>query len=341
MSSREVIASKISQKILHRLIPDLWPGTVGAIFERSLNVEMRDDFLIHIGSAPLPLTPRSILFREEDFCKRLRSMCFSGQPVGIEKGFISLGQEKVNLFHPQTRRYDPRLDLAGGLLAPREILNNLLAALRGVDGAREKKGEKFFSPFRGYFLSRISMIGRPRFAPLAGPGMLDGESDLSRRMKNALWQRADGFLRAMSRQDWVEARKFAHGIIGFGPGLTPSGDDFLAGFISAGAILEGSSGGMGNRREAVSIATAVVREEAAGRTNSVSLAMLADAANGEVAEPVKHFLRSAIQTGDGREIYFWSGEISHIGGSSGVDLLNGLASGILFFQRDRTRLGKQ
>ena len=139
MSSREVIALKISQKTLHRLIPEVWPGTVGAIFERSLNVEMRDDFLIHIGSALLPLTPRSILLREEDFCKRLKPMCFSGQPVGIDNGFISLGREKLNLFHPQTRRYEPRLDLAGGLLPPREILNNLLAALRGVDGARGKK----------------------------------------------------------------------------------------------------------------------------------------------------------------------------------------------------------
>ena len=312
-------------------MPGVWPGTVGGIFQRSLNVEMEGDFLIHIGSDALPLAPRSILIREEDFYKRVRPVCFPGQPVFIEDGLISLGQQKVNLFHPWTRRYDPQLNVTRELLAPPETLNHLVGVLRGIEGSRGKMGEKFFPPYRSYFLSRIGMIGKPQFGQLAAPCLLDGESELSLCMKNALWQRADGLLSAMSRQDWEEAPEFIQGLIGLGPGLTPSGDDFLAGFILAGAIRGGCSGDLGMQK-AASITAAMVREEAAGRTTSASVAMLADAADGEVAEPVKHFLHSLLQTGDGMEIHFWGGEISRIGASSGEDLLNGLASGILFFQ---------
>jgi len=332
MDSWELIASKISQKILHSLIPDVWRGTVKAIFERSLNVEMKGDFLIQVGSDSLPLTPRSILLPEEDFYKRILPVCFLGQPVFIEKGFMFLGQIKMNLFHPQTRHYDPRLDLAGGLCHPSEILNHLIGALRGIEETRQKRGEPSFSLFRSYFLYRIFMIPKPRFDQLAGSRLLSGENARSAQMKSALWKKADGFLDAMSRKDWVKILEFARGLIGLGPGLTPSGDDFLAGFITAGAIWRRHSKDSKGLQEAASIAAGMIREEAAGRTTSVSLAMLADAVNGEVPEPVKHFLRSVIQTGDGREICFWSGEISRIGSSSGEDLLNGLASGILFFQ---------
>jgi len=333
MNFRGIVASKISQKVLDKLIPGIWPGTAGALFERSLNVEMKGNFLIHIGSDALPLTPRSILLREEDFYKHLLPVCFPGQPVFIEDGSISLGQKKVDLFHPRSRHYDPQLNLTGRLLAPDEVSSHLARALHRIESPREKMGESYFSPFRSYFLSRISTIGKPGFGRLAGPSRLKGETDLAVRMKNALWQKTDRFLSAMSRQDGKEALGSAQGLIGLGPGLTPSGDDFLAGFFSAGAVLGARSGGAEEMPGAASIVAATVREEAAGRPTSVSAAMLADALQGEVSEPVKGFLYSVLQAGDGREIRFWAGEISRMGAFSGEDLLNGLASGILFFRR--------
>jgi hypothetical protein len=80
MSPRELIATKVSRKILSMLTPGLWMGTVAAIFEHSLNLTMRNDFLIHIGSDKLMLTPRAILLSEKDFHERLLPGCSSGQP---------------------------------------------------------------------------------------------------------------------------------------------------------------------------------------------------------------------------------------------------------------------
>jgi hypothetical protein len=329
MSPRELIATKVSRKIVAMLTPGTWMGTVAAVFERSLNVAMQGDFLIHIGSDKLPLTPRSILLCEEDFYGRLLPGCSSGQPICITGEFLCCGRTKIRLAHPQTFRYEPRMRLEPGLLSSPEILGHLVAALREVEAAREGMEGVPVSPLRNYFLSRVALVG-----PTGDPGVSrsrrwPGESALSLQVKKALWDRADGFLRALSRENREEVGASLRRLIGLGPGLTPAGDDFLAGFISAGTIWRECLADPGKLTQEIA---AGVRKGAEGRTTSVSVAMLADAADGEVSEPVQHFLTSLIQRGERSAVHFWAAEISRTGASSGEDLLNGLASGIGFFQ---------
>jgi hypothetical protein len=329
MSTRELIATKVSRKILSMLTPRVWTGTVAAIFERSLNVAMKDDILIHIGSDKLPLTPRSILLGEEDFYERFLPGCSSGQPVCIADELLCHGRTKISLSHPQTFQYEPRMRLEEGLLASPEILGHLVAALREIEAAREGMEELPVSPWRNYFLSRVALVGSLWDPWVSRSRRWPGESALSLQVKKTLWERADGFLRALSREKWEEVGASLRGLIGLGPGLTPSGDDFLAGFISAGTIWGEPLRDPGKLTEEVA---ARVRKGAPGRTTSVSVAMLADAIDGEVSEPVQHFLSSLLQRGERRDVHFWAAEISRIGASSGEDLLNGLASGIRFFQ---------
>jgi hypothetical protein len=331
MSSRELIATKVSRKILSMLTPGVWTGTVAAIFERSLNVAMKDDFLIHIGSDKLPLTPRAILLGEEDFYEGLLPGCSSGQPVCIAGEFLCCGRTKIRLSHPQTFRYEPRMRLEAGLFPSPEILGHLVEALREVEGAREGMEGVPVSPLRNYFLSRVALVGPTGDSGVSRSRRRPGESALSLQVKKALWDRADGFLRALSREKWEEVEASLRGLIGLGPGLTPSGDDFLAGFITAGTIWGKRLADPDPGKLAKEVA-ASVRKETLGRTTSVSVAMLADAADGEVSEPVQHFLTSLLQRGERREVHFWAMEISRIGASSGEDLLNGLASGVRFFQ---------
>lgn len=91
---------------------------------------------------------------------------------------------------------------------------------------------------------------------------------------------------------------------GLGPGLTPSGDDLLAGYIAGLVLLHGE------RKRAHQIA-----EEAAERTNSLSATLLRHAARGEVPEPV-HVL---LVTGNVRPLLSF-------GHSSGQAWLRGLVS---------------
>jgi uncharacterized protein DUF2877 len=93
-------------------------------------------------------------------------------------------------------------------------------------------------------------------------------------------------------------------LAGFGPGLTPAGDDVLAGYVAGLVLLHGQF------KRASRIA-----EEAAVRTNSLSATLLRHAALGEVPEPV-HVL---LATGDVRPLLSF-------GHSSGQGWLRGLVS---------------
>jgi Protein of unknown function (DUF2877) len=93
-------------------------------------------------------------------------------------------------------------------------------------------------------------------------------------------------------------------LAGLGPGLTPSGDDVLAGYVAGLVLLHGL------RKKAAEIA-----EEASARTNSLSATLLRHAALGEVPEPV-HVL---FATGDVRPLLAF-------GHSSGQAWLRGLVS---------------
>jgi hypothetical protein len=93
-------------------------------------------------------------------------------------------------------------------------------------------------------------------------------------------------------------------LAGLGPGLTPSGDDVLAGYVAGLVLLHGQ------HKRASRIA-----EEASVRTNSLSATLLRHAALGEVPEPV-HIL---LATGNARPMLSF-------GHSSGQAWLRGLVS---------------
>jgi len=93
-------------------------------------------------------------------------------------------------------------------------------------------------------------------------------------------------------------------LAGFGPGLTPAGDDLLAGYV-AGLVLLHRQHKRASR----------IAEEAAIRTTSLSATLLRHAALGEVPEPV----HTLLATGNPRPLISF-------GHSSGQAWLRGLVS---------------
>jgi hypothetical protein len=72
-------------------------------------------------------------------------------------------------------------------------------------------------------------------------------------------------------------------MIGLGPGLTPSGDDFLVGFLAG---LWTTAGNEPARLRFLNAASSWLCRAAEGRTNSISHAYLESAARGHVSEPI-------------------------------------------------------
>lgn len=119
----------------------------------------------------------------------------------------------------------------------------------------------------------------------------------------------------------VDLTSPATGVLGRGPGATPSGDDVVAGLVLA---LERSLDGE-RRRRVVAAADATV-EAAAGRTTDVSAALLAQAARGRAAGRIQAAV-GALLTPEADETELRSAVLAAavVGHTSGVDHLVGAA----------------
>jgi hypothetical protein len=104
------------------------------------------------------------------------------------------------------------------------------------------------------------------------------------------------------------------GLIGLGPGLTPSGDDFLVGAL---ATLDAIGAGDAHTALATAVANA-----APGATSALSACFLRAAAAGHVGEPL-HRAVAALLTGDADAAV---AAVAHIGHSSGWDMMAGIAT---------------
>ncbi len=111
-----------------------------------------------------------------------------------------------------------------------------------------------------------------------------------------------------------EVEGFSRSIAGLGPGLTPSGDDFLMGMVHGAWLLYPAA-------QARQYAEWLVRP-ALSRTTTLSGAWLRAAHAGQAGEPW-HQLLAALETGQLAAIRQQSAEILSTGHTSGADALAG------------------
>jgi hypothetical protein len=131
-----------------------------------------------------------------------------------------------------------------------------------------------------------------------------------------------GLGRALAGGDDGGAVRTAAGLLGAGDGLTPLGDDVLAGAIAALVVL-GAAAGIDD----LPVATALigwVLSAAQARTTSLSASLLHCAAAGRVAEPVARLLRAL---GGMDDVAPARAATLGIGHSSGGGLLAGVLAG--------------
>lgn len=139
-------------------------------------------------------------------------------------------------------------------------------------------------------------------------------------------------VRASGEQDIANVERAARGLAGLGPGLTPSGDDTLGGFIGVLALTCSRPGVEveANKRMANAIA-----EAARPRTTLLSATLLAHAARGELAEQVGELLiaLTILEEADAAVLQAADRVLAY-GACSGGDTLLGLLLGLQAACRD-------
>ncbi len=116
-------------------------------------------------------------------------------------------------------------------------------------------------------------------------------------------------------------------LIGLGPGLTPSGDDFLGGALVALRTL--------NRNTAADQLAAWIKHRAPALTNDISLAHLIAACDGDALDPVHQGLNALLKGSGGDEIETTLANLSAVGHSSGWDAFSGVLAVVDAWQRER------
>lgn len=183
-------------------------------------------------------------------------------------------------------------------------------------------------------LGSIDWSSTTGWEPRLTPGEVPAEaatrlrSALDRRdatqdpFEQAAWARLDdlssGLLNAAASRQPRAFLAVAGRIVGLGPGLTPAGDDYLAG-LALGCFVTGQDAVLGW------LGTAV--EAHAHDTNLISLTMLREALRGRAVSPLHHLVEALTGRGD-TTIEAALDAVVGIGHTSGHALASGLLAAV-------------
>lgn len=142
---------------------------------------------------------------------------------------------------------------------------------------------------------------------------------LQRRLARAL----PALQEAANQSDPAAAVQALAQLIGLGPGLTPSGDDFIVGYLAALHSSRACEAGVGLLLTALA---APVERLAAG-TNLISRQFIRNALEGAFSEALGDLL-SAIAHQDEARVLTFASQVLAMGHSSGADALAGLLFGL-------------
>jgi len=275
---------------------------VVAVFERSLYLRVGDDFIC-IGEPTIGNGPTTLIIGEWGAKLGVRQR----QCALISNGRITIGDLLFDLQNCQTWHAPPWP--AASATLPTTYAK--IAQRAAVESPAESLARACF----GDDDTPLARLARPRVAKFASWLSLRW----AKRPEAACPPSISAFLKEPPTPDpspprfaWGEGNPTAcaSGLIGLGPGLTPSGDDFLIGALAALDAL-------GQTNMHAALGRAVVA--AAGCTTPLSATFLRAAAAGHVGENL-HAMIAAILAGDADAAV---AAAARIGDTSGWDTLAG------------------
>ncbi len=276
------LAADLRQLMLAR---PLFSGRVHSVFDRSVNVLTGQDELVTVTVAPRGVMPTG-------FSVNLDHTGPLGLSPGSELVFERLsvrlpGGRRISLKEARVRPVFVERDQFRNFSPDPAVLDDLKAILLAADS--------------------------PGIAPLAA--WIPGEEDLPRNPGNHycafIARDLRNFTHALVRGEEEGLSALSARLIGFGPGLTPSLDDFLS---AVALVLFARDRGEAFLKNLGALAR--------NRTTLVSCHMLKNAAAGK-AQGLYRRLLEKLRDGDPGAFRQAAGEVLDYGASSGADFLYG------------------
>lgn len=273
-----------------RVLAAAGAGRIAAVFERSLYLDFRGRWVC-LAAAPASVGPLTATFRSA-ISRRLRDAIHVGDGVDVAEDGIRIG---ARWLFTTARAKTWRPPLPSGWTR-----DSLTRGLRGMEAiARRRRPREGL----GAFVEGVELTGPgPREAMVAATPV----AQLRDWLVGAFAGDADPYGPTPS----------VGSLVGLGPGLTPSGDDFLAGVMIAAHALR--------RQKVAARLHRVITPLVSRSTNPISGAHLAAAAEGAGSARL-HAVLDHVLAGDLTRLPAALAEIDAIGHSSGWDALAGSA----------------
>lgn len=266
-----------------------WHGVVSACFERTIVLRGQGEYVVvadtTVSPHPFAITLPGPLPRPA-----------AQGPARLTAGALELSGL-------------PPIALDGlEVFTPPFLVPALAQASRILDALDETRRSAAALPFRGGFHALLS--------PTVEAGS-EAEAALAAQAR----VHVEALRRALRCADGAALLAACRGLAGLGTGLTPSGDDYVAG-LAAAIRFHGESAGAPRRRLPQALAEAV-----APGTSEYSTFLVRCASRGLVSRAVGNWL-VAVVSGGLREVAVATDQVARTGHSSGVDMLAGLVEGL-------------
>jgi hypothetical protein len=282
-----------------------YSGKVLAAFSTTIYLQGWGDEILWVAGEGLPLHRRCLLASFPP-----RSVC-AGQNFFVQGGHLRIGEgiafklDRAMEWEPLTVRpgqAEPLARVGAGV-------RRLLAAIP-APGSDEGLGQA---------IRLISALADRRDPTIFRP------NSLAARALNLVL----GLARACFGQEINQVARIGRELVGLGPGLTPSGDDFLGGLLFTTRSLKMAYPGDFHWEEQP--ITDLINW-ARARTNSISYAIFSDLALGHGPEPLHDLIRSLLQGEDPGKVIAGITRLLRIGHISGWDILAGVLTGMLLVE---------
>ena len=294
---QQVDAISMSWRVARAVRQEGWSGEVLAIHPRSCYVTGEDADIYAVVQQPVGNGPLSLVIPTSDDAlaglTEGNSVSSTGSHLMVGDGLV-VGLE-------QARLWDPKAYPALG--AHPEALSRCLAEVYRTATTR--------SPEQS--LARLL----PHIHEEELPEALTAVAHFPR--SHAL---IVGLIDALGRRNRRSIKVVTSSLAGLGPGMTPAGDDFLAGILLSLALAQ-------EHRPDADLAeiAGLLAETAVPRTNEISAAYLRVAYAGETSERW-HGLLKALSTGEAGEAAGAAETVMQFGETSGADMLAGFLVGM-------------
>lgn len=300
-------------KSLEEIINDQISGEIYSVYSKAINLITSDNLFFTLLSNEKPLSPNSIQLNEKiDFLyleiNKENKFFISNKNLTINDLTIDLNSAKL-------------IDLKPNFKYKKDKVNNIIEKLKTIEKYIYKYGK------------------HDGIAPIIfnlNNNKLNLYSDFKMDLNQYtifIFNRLLNFLEVIANYRLNDINESVRKVIGFGPGLTPSVDDFISGIMISLIYLADY---FNLNFEKILSLNKKILNASKNRTTRISEEMLIKSSYGETSENIRDFL-IAILSCNKFNILERFNKVINFGDTSGTDTLCGIYIGFRIFINDENR----